>query len=79
MFTGGRKSEVRSLRFTKCRVRKQRCLAVTSPLEAVEILKCRRCLKLDIACSFEIEPRVVPEPEPGPTRLAQHVVDLQKQ
>ena len=59
----------------QCRARKQRC----SPEPDGPPAPCRRCKQQAITCSFQNARVVAFEEEPGPSRMAQLVVELHHQ
>ncbi|PWY83882.1 hypothetical protein BO94DRAFT_625431 [Aspergillus sclerotioniger CBS 115572] len=59
----------------QCRARKQRC----SPEPDGPQAPCRRCRQQAITCSFQNQRVVTFEEEPGPSRMAQLVVELHHQ
>ncbi|PYI03542.1 hypothetical protein BO78DRAFT_193882 [Aspergillus sclerotiicarbonarius CBS 121057] len=59
----------------QCRARKQRC----SPEPDGPQAPCRRCRQQAITCSFQTERVVALEDIPGPSRMAQLVVELHQQ
>ncbi|KAL3455150.1 hypothetical protein BJX64DRAFT_298043 [Aspergillus heterothallicus] len=59
----------------QCRARKQRCSPESGALQA----PCRRCRHQGITCSFQTQRVVGPEETPGPSRMAQLVVELHQQ
>lgn len=71
-------AERRSVRANRacaaCRVRKQRCILSSTTRQAA----CERCASHAMPCSFETDPTVAHQDQPGPTKLAQMVVQLQQ-
>ncbi|KAL5372389.1 hypothetical protein DPSP01_013555 [Paraphaeosphaeria sporulosa] len=57
-----------------CRVRKQRCILSSMTGQTA----CQRCAHHGMPCSFETEPADAHQEQPGPTKLAQMVVQLQQ-
>ncbi|QGA17437.1 hypothetical protein EYB26_005108 [Talaromyces marneffei] len=58
----------------QCRARKQRCATASEPLNVQA--PCQRCQKYEITCSFQTDTALGPTQNPGPSRVAQLVVEL---
>ncbi|KAF2003887.1 hypothetical protein P154DRAFT_572721 [Amniculicola lignicola CBS 123094] len=69
---------VRSARASRacaaCRARKQRCIPSPSDTQGA----CQRCARHAMPCSFETQPIPANQDDPGPSRLAQMIVELQQ-